>query len=526
MRRLVAAALHDIITPETLFQGVTKVLGQNEASHLYQPDRSAGSSLNTASIKHLTAMSHREYIYGEDGFESILLRQQTNLGDGLSIQGIKLRKPGAVTAFKLPILLAKGGSTTVTTDEKGQAVPAASASAAASAARAVRLAARTTAAADSAGAAAGAAAADGAGATAAAANAGATAAVDGVGAAAADGAGATAAAGAGATAAGSASGGATAAKLAKLPIANDKKGREQKEGARAAAALRRKESAKQKEAAASAAYLLRCEQSSAFHCNCDPRGSVTCNRVFDAAWKLESHLKSGKHREGAKRPFMSGVTPGRGTAHDRNIALVGQALTKVLAPRSEIDGPDIQLMAITEFNVCYADGERYEQERPSAGWARAQRLPTELSTFKQIEFVWRVYEHGINHPLQKLSSHSAHDIMKRIGNDSTIATVSRSLLLLLLLLLSPPFFLLLLLLLPAAAETVAAADGCLTRLSLAALCRKRLPQPERGQAALWTQRGARRVEAQRLLWQVGHLSEEALRERSSARYGRRGRGGG
>jgi hypothetical protein len=63
LRTLVAAALHDIITPQTLYEGVKKTLGRNEAAQLFLPNRSAGSTLDTESQKQLTVMSHREYEY-------------------------------------------------------------------------------------------------------------------------------------------------------------------------------------------------------------------------------------------------------------------------------------------------------------------------------------------------------------------------------------------------------------------------------------------------------------------------------
>jgi hypothetical protein len=113
LRRIVAAALHDILSPAKLFEGVKRTLGRNESAQLFQPDRSRGSTLDTESVKHLSAMSHREYEYESDGtFVALVLRQQTDLGDGLSIAAATLRKPGA-PAFAPPRLLSAAGVTHV-----------------------------------------------------------------------------------------------------------------------------------------------------------------------------------------------------------------------------------------------------------------------------------------------------------------------------------------------------------------------------------------------------------------------------
>ena len=58
LRTLVASALHDIITPETLFAGVKRVIGRNNSAQLFEPDRSNGSSLDAASVKQMASMSH------------------------------------------------------------------------------------------------------------------------------------------------------------------------------------------------------------------------------------------------------------------------------------------------------------------------------------------------------------------------------------------------------------------------------------------------------------------------------------
>ena len=113
LRRLVAAALHDVITPQKLFEGVSRTLGQNEKAQLFQADRSEGSTLDVDSVKQLSSMSHREYLYAEAGgaFETIVLRQQSWLGKGLRVEAAKMRKPGAASGFKLPRELAAAGST-------------------------------------------------------------------------------------------------------------------------------------------------------------------------------------------------------------------------------------------------------------------------------------------------------------------------------------------------------------------------------------------------------------------------------
>ena len=113
LRHAVAAALHDVITPQKLFEGVSRTLGQNEKAQLFQADRSEGSTLDVDSVKQLSSMSHREYVYAEAGgaFETIVLRQQSWLGKGLRVEAAKMRKPGAASGFKLPRELAAAGST-------------------------------------------------------------------------------------------------------------------------------------------------------------------------------------------------------------------------------------------------------------------------------------------------------------------------------------------------------------------------------------------------------------------------------
>ena len=48
VRRLVAAALKDIITPDDLYEGVKMTLGRNEAVQQYMPVRSRGGSCRSS----------------------------------------------------------------------------------------------------------------------------------------------------------------------------------------------------------------------------------------------------------------------------------------------------------------------------------------------------------------------------------------------------------------------------------------------------------------------------------------------
>ena len=86
VRKIVAAAMQDILTPQELFKGIKMTLGTNEAAQLIEPDRSLGSSLDAKSIPKLTVMSERLYEYDSEGkFKAIVLRQQTGLGSGLRV---------------------------------------------------------------------------------------------------------------------------------------------------------------------------------------------------------------------------------------------------------------------------------------------------------------------------------------------------------------------------------------------------------------------------------------------------------
>lgn len=114
VRRLVAAAMHDILTPEKLYRGVQMTLGRNESAMLFQPDRSQGSSLDAASIKQLSAMSHREYVFKDAGeFSELVLRQQTRLGDGLRVAAKALRQSEKAVSFALPRLVESSGAPAV-----------------------------------------------------------------------------------------------------------------------------------------------------------------------------------------------------------------------------------------------------------------------------------------------------------------------------------------------------------------------------------------------------------------------------
>lgn len=146
LRRLVAAALNDIITPQMLYEGVKKTMGANESAMLFQPDRSAGSGLDAQSISKLSSMAHRQYEYNaKDELVAIHLRQQTRLGNGLVVEADKLRKPGATAfAFAAPRLVAAAGVTCAArNDAPGPATTAAAAHAGANAEGAAPRAART-----------------------------------------------------------------------------------------------------------------------------------------------------------------------------------------------------------------------------------------------------------------------------------------------------------------------------------------------------------------------------------------------
>ena len=348
LRRLVAAALHDIITPEKLYEGVTKTLNRNESAQLFQPDRSGGSSLDAQSVKQLSAMSHRHFEYERDGtFAALVLRQQTNLGAGMKVDALKLRKPGATAfAFAAPKLLGQSGATNASmVDADGTHVPAATAAAAPK--------------------------------------------------------------------------GSTAPTL---PIARSKKGRDQAEGLVARRRATREEKAAQAAKAERALFQARCQQSQCFWCSCDPDGHLTCIERFATPAQLKAHILRGKHTEGSIRPFRSGVAAGRGSARDRDISMVANALEAVVATSSVTAAEQPALLVLAaNFSLIFADGDEYVCEVAAAGWARAQRLPAERCSVAQLEFVWHAYTVGKTFKQVKLSAASAHDLMRVVGTAAPAA---------------------------------------------------------------------------------------------------------
>ena len=345
-RRLVAAGLHDIITPTTLYEGVARTASSNETAMLYQPDRSSGSALDTKSIKQLAAMSHRKYEYnGPDGtFSGVRLRQQTNLGDGLFIPAAELRKQDAAP-FAAPTLLgSQSGAANATTTAAPTPAPAPTPNAAPGPRR-----------------------------------------------------------------------NQNRPRQQPLPIARAKEGREYQEGIVAQRRAKRQTAKEQKEAAERAADITRCSQSLAFWCRCDAQGDARCNRVFQTARGLERHIRSGKHTEGVIKPFKSGVAVDRGTAQDRDISLVQNALMSVTTQRDGSDKRALELQPADGFNLRLADGDLYEQDPAAMGWARAQRLPVVRSTVAQLEFIYNTYTLGEVFDQVKLSPADARQVMADLG---------------------------------------------------------------------------------------------------------------
>ena len=333
LRRLVAAALVDIITPDMLFEGIKQSLGKNEVAQSFQPDRSAGSMLDVESIKQLSVMSHRSYEYEADGSLLLLrLRQQTRLGEGLCIEAGKLRKQGAAP-FAPPRLLAQavGGSTEPTFDSTGRRMSDMSAAAAAAARKGPN---------DE-----------------------------------------------------------TCAPCAPdhdaVPIANVKKRREDKERQVAQDRERREQGKQAAAAALRAASVARCEESEGWHCSIQPDGCPTCVCAFARECDLRKHIQGGKHKEGAMRPFASGVAVGRGNAHNNRVRLVQQALEAVIASSAATAASEpATLQPADGFTLVFCDGQEYELPAPEGGWARAQRLPAVRSTLAQIEFVYNAFTVG------------------------------------------------------------------------------------------------------------------------------------
>ena len=353
-RRLVAAAMHDIITPETLYEGVKKTMGTNESVQLFQPDRSAGSSLDAKSVKGLGAMSHRSYEYEVDGtFTHIVLRQQTDLGEGLRIAADSLRKEGQPAfSFAKPRMLASAGSAST-------AQPSASAAATAAAAAAAKQ-----------GASRGASSSASTPSTSADADdpmCGSCTDED-------------------ATTSDDASN-SDGARKAKLPIARTKEGRELLEKQRARKAEKRRTAKSQRGEAERAADIKRCNQSKAYWCKTDANGDFRCNRVFTRPSSLKKHIAKGRHTEGAVRPFRAGAEAGRGTARDRTVGMVQAALQGRVRPDARTLAPGGTLVPADAFAVRFADDIEYEQEPPESGWARAQRLPAVRVSVAQLEFI-------------------------------------------------------------------------------------------------------------------------------------------
>ena len=380
-RRLVASALHDIITPETLFQGVAMTVSSNETAQLFQPDRSQGSTLDAASVKQLSAMSHRSYAYAADGtFTHLLLRQQTDLGDGLSVGAGSLRKKDAADFAPPRLLGSKSGINTAVTDTNS-AVNANTVNAAAANA--------TTNATD-----------------------------------ATDAADAADATDAGATAAGKTS---TARRNQNrprqqvAPIARTQAGRDLHESKVAQARGKRQTAKDQKDAAIRTARLFRCSQSKAFWCCIDPEGDTRCNRVFMSARELRKHVKAGKHTQGVVRPYQTGVEVGRVSAHDRDVNLVKQALSEVVVQGATGGAQSGALVPVSGFHLRFADGKDYEQQPADGGWARAQRLPVVRSTLAQIEFVYEAYNVGKVFDQVKLSAADARQVMLEVGTAKVVA---------------------------------------------------------------------------------------------------------
>ena len=359
LRRLVAAALNDIITPEMLHQGIVKTLGTNEVAQLFQPDRSRGSGIDAVSIPQLSSQSHREYVYEADGeLASLLLRQQTNLGDGLSVEASKLRKPGATAfGFAAPKLVSESGT------------------------------ASCCAAADCAAACCGDADGDDEDAAAAAAE----------------------------------SIKPAAAAQGKLPSAYSKAGREAKEREVAKRRTTREEKAVQFKAIERAARVERCQQSTGYWCCTDAEGNPDCNFTSMSAKAMRKHVADGKHTAGLVRWYATGVAAGRGTAHDRNVKLATAAIEAVAmsSDRSASMQP-AQLQPADGFSLVFADGISRALDVPEGGWARAQRLPTERCSVAQLEFVWEAYTIGQTPAYRdvKLSAATAHELMKTAGTSA------------------------------------------------------------------------------------------------------------
>ena len=356
IRRLVAAALQDILTPDDLYEANVKTRGTNEAVQLFQPDRSAGSTLDvdTKSVKQLSSMSHRHYEYGQDGdLEWLVLRQQTNLGDGLSVDASKLRKPDAAQPLMLPRLLREDGSTSHVDD----ASPVLSASAA-----------REQAAANSRS------------------------------------RGTEGAKGKRLPIARTKAGREHQESLRAQARAKAATAAEQQRAAKCAAELSR--------CAQSSSYWCRLDPSGHPLCN---RVYQTARglRVHCAKGKhTEGSIKPFQRSKGL-------VAAGRGSAHDRDIDLVQQQLSEVtrqsVTPMDVSDDSTLGLQPADGFSLVFADGNSYEFDQLQGGWARAQRLPSIRITVAQLEFIYEAFTVGKTFDKVKLSPAEAHEIMKEVG---------------------------------------------------------------------------------------------------------------
>jgi hypothetical protein len=66
LRRLICSNLHDVRTPEQLYQGLVKVLTAGTTASLFAVDRSA-DIFQAVTLASLTKMSDREYLYSTGG---------------------------------------------------------------------------------------------------------------------------------------------------------------------------------------------------------------------------------------------------------------------------------------------------------------------------------------------------------------------------------------------------------------------------------------------------------------------------
>jgi hypothetical protein len=323
------------------------------------------------------------------------LHQQTRLGDGFVVKSEKLRKPGATAfaGFATPRLIGDAGATN--SDAPGMSTAGAAVAKAAAAAAAAP---------DPPAAATHAAWHDANGACAECD----TAADDDVpDAAAADGTTTTPATG-------------------KLPVAKSKAGKEAAESCVAQGRLKRAQKHDRQAAAQNAFFNARCEQSENRHwCRLDPKGCATCmHPPFRTQKELDAHIAANAHTEGACRPFPAGVAHGRGSARDRDINAANKALTEAVGASGAMGASTTPTLQPAEgFTLTYADKQACEQDPPSSGWARAQRLPQVRCTVEQIEFIVEAYTIGEHKTWDqvKLSPASANELMGKVGTSACAA---------------------------------------------------------------------------------------------------------